>query len=281
MRNDPSARRVVLVILDGLRPDAIERFALPHLGRLIESGASTLGATTVSPSVTAAALTSLMTGVSPKTHGLASDRVFIPKPRADLVPLPEYLAHHGLPSTGFMTEVGPLFRGIAARIGRRLGLSGLHMIGKGAADVLAHATPTLRNQHRGLIVMHWPDADHAGHEYGWMTSQYEEGCRRLDTCLRMLMNLVNDPETLVIALADHGGGGAKLKCHESEHPADRTIPILLSGAGVTPASLLPATLLDVPPSILHALGVEIPKWFEGRVLHEAFAVREAPQPAVA
>jgi predicted AlkP superfamily pyrophosphatase or phosphodiesterase len=58
MRREPIARRVITVVLDGLRPDAIERFELAHLGALIAHGASALDATTVSPSVTVAAMTS-------------------------------------------------------------------------------------------------------------------------------------------------------------------------------------------------------------------------------
>ena len=281
MRNDSCARRVIVVVLDGLRPDAIHQFGLSYLARLITGGAYTARATTVAPSVTAAALTSLMTGVSPQTHGLASDRVFIPKARPGLVPLPEHLARHGVPSSGFMTEVVPLFRGIAVRIGRRLGLSVLHLSGRSSADVLSSARDRLRAQRRGLIVMHWPDADRAGHEYGWMSPQYGEGCRRLDVCLRMLAGAINDPDTLLVALADHGGGGAKANDHESAHPLDRTIPVLLSGAGVAPCELQQTSLLDVPPTSLRALGVPIPEWYEGRVLHEAFATSDTPQPAVA
>lgn len=281
MRPDSSARRVVVVVLDGLRPDAVDRFALPQLSRLIATGAYGADATTVSPSVTTAAMTSLMTGVSPAVHGLAGDRVFIPRPRPGLTPLPELLAHSGLPSSAFMAQVPRLFRGLAARIGRRLGLSRLHLAGDDAADVLSTARPTLTSQRRGLILLHWPDADRAGHAHGWMSPQYADACRRLDVALRMLCGLAFDPDTLLIALADHGGGGIDARNHESTHPLDRTIPLLLSGSRIGRARLLPSSLLDVPPTILHALGVSIPEWYEGRVLHEAFARSDTPEPAVA
>ena len=83
--------RVVVVVLDGLRPDAIDVFQLHHLRRLMQLGASTLCATTVAPSVTAAAMTSLLTGVHPDTHGLRSDRFHIPRSRETLFPLPRVL----------------------------------------------------------------------------------------------------------------------------------------------------------------------------------------------
>ena len=78
MRPEPDVRRVVLVVLDGLRPDAIDRFDLVHLQTLMANGASSQHATTVAPSVTTAAMTSLLTGVSPSGTASTSDRLFIP-----------------------------------------------------------------------------------------------------------------------------------------------------------------------------------------------------------
>jgi predicted AlkP superfamily pyrophosphatase or phosphodiesterase len=281
MRHELSVRRVVVVVLDGLRPDAIERFGLANMQTLMERGAATWRGSTVDPSVTTAAMTSLMTGVSPATHGVASDRLFIPKPRPGLVALPDLLAQEGFPSSAFMAEVPAVFRGIAARIGRRLGLSGLHLSGSGAAGVLAAARSTLRTQRRGFILLHWPDADRAGHAYGWMSPEYAEGCRQLDASIGALCAQCADPGTMLVALADHGGGGKKPKDHESDHPLDRTIPIAFSGAAVAQRELGPVTLLDVPATILHALGLSIPSSFEGSVLREIFVGSDAPASAVA
>ena len=281
MRREPIARRVVIVVLDGLRPDAIERFELAHLDALIARGASSLDATTVAPSVTVAAMTSLVTGVSPATHGLASDRLFIPRPKPGIIALPEHLARSGVPSRAFMGSVPVIFRGVAGRIARRLGLSGLHLGGNCAAEILAGARPTLHSHHRGLVLLHWPDADRAGHDHGWMSPVYAQACRRLDESLGALVSMIDEPETLLIALADHGGGGRVANDHESSHPLDRTIPLMLAGSGVVHGPLGPSTLLDVPPTMLFALGLDIPDCLEGRVLDEAFERRCAPAAAVA
>jgi arylsulfatase A-like enzyme len=275
MHYDPAVRRVVAVILDGLRPDAIQRFDLATIHRLMSHGAWTLHGTTVAPSVTTAAVTSLMTGVSPASHGLAGDHLFIPRSKNHLTPLPRQLATQGLPSAGFMGQVPAIFRGVAARVGRRLGLDTLRLAGNCAAEVLEAARPTLRSQRTGLILLHWADADRAGHEHGWMTRAYADGCRRLDTALADLASIADDPETLIIGLADHGGGGRVPNDHESDHALDRTIPIFLFGAGVVPRPLGPARLIDVPPTILSALGVTVPATYEGRILWEAFALPEA------
>jgi arylsulfatase A-like enzyme len=275
MHYDPVVRRVVAVILDGLRPDAIQRFNLETLHRLMAGGSWTLRATTVAPSVTTAAVTSLMTGVSPASHGLAGDHLFIPRAKQHLTPMPAHLAAHGLPSSGFMGQVPAIFRGVAARVGRRLGLDTLRLAGNCAAEVLDSARATLVSQRTGLILLHWADADRAGHDTGWMSPAYAEGCRRMDAALATLIELADDSETLFVGLADHGGGGRVANDHESDHALDRTIPIVLYGAGVVPRPLGPARLLDVPPTILSALGVGVPATYEGRILWEAFATPEA------
>ena len=84
-----------------------------------------------------------------------------------------------------------------------------------------------------------------------------------------------------MALADHGGGGKQPNDHESDHPLDRTIPIAFSGAAIARRELGPVTLLDVPATIVHALGLSIPSSFEGSVLHEIFAGSDEPASAVA
>jgi arylsulfatase A-like enzyme len=52
--------------------------------------------------------------------------------------------------------------------------------------------------------------------------------------------------------------------------ADRTIPLLFAGAAVTGEELDAPSLLDVPATVLWALGVPVPTSYVGRPLHEAF-----------
>jgi arylsulfatase A-like enzyme len=69
---------------------------------------------------------------------------------------------------------------------------------------------------------------------------------------------------MLIALADHGGGGRAIRRHDSDHVLDRTIPIVFGGGAVRPATLAAGTrLLDVPATILAALGVPTPESYAG------------------
>jgi len=66
----PQTRRVVIVSIDGLRPDAILPAPMPNLISLMQSGAFSLGAQTVYPSVTLVAHASMLSGLCPSKHGV-------------------------------------------------------------------------------------------------------------------------------------------------------------------------------------------------------------------
>src|SRR5688572_33228334 len=56
------SRNVLVVSVDGLRPDAIATYGAPTLQRLMREGSYTLSATTIDPSTTLPSHTSMLTG---------------------------------------------------------------------------------------------------------------------------------------------------------------------------------------------------------------------------
>lgn len=282
MRSPIGIRRVILVVLDGLRPDAIEHYGLPNLKRLSAGGAWTRQARTVAPSVTAAAMASLLTGVGPGRHGIRSDRFHIPRASTTLSPVPRVLAASHYPTAAFLAEIPVVFKGIAGGIANQLGIVDTRFIGQDSGSILRAARHTLSLQRRGLIIIHWPDADRAGHEHGWMSGPYEAAARSMDAALGLLTALTEvprDPGTLLIALSDHGGGGATPKDHDSDHPLDRGIFITIAGGNVKPGPLAePTSILDVPPTILWSLGVAPPANYDGAPLVAAFRTEPGPRP---
>ncbi len=80
----PARRRVVLVSIDGLRPEYLfEADArgekIPNLRKLVAGGASAEGMDGTWPTVTYPAHTTLVTGVAPNTHGILANHPFDPK----------------------------------------------------------------------------------------------------------------------------------------------------------------------------------------------------------
>ena len=66
------------------------------------------------------------------------------------------------------------------------------------------------------------------------------------------------------------GGALGSHQHGSASDGDVLIPMLLSGAGALATGLNEASILDVAPTALWALGLRPPAQYEGRVLFEAF-----------
>ncbi|NOT09350.1 MAG: hypothetical protein HOP28_14230 [Gemmatimonadales bacterium] len=273
--------RVIVVVLDGLRADVAALFPLRVLSGLAARGARTFAGTTVTPSVTNAAMASLLTGVSPRFHGLEGERFGFPKPRIKLDPLPAVLARHGFRSFGFMQAPPRAFRGLAEKLATRAGVEAT-FLGRTSAEILGAALPVLARERHGFFLLHWPEADYAGHAHGWTSPQYMGAALEMDAALAHLVSAtdaLDDDGTLLICLADHGGGGRVSTDHNSEHRLDVTIPIVLIGGRVVRGELAPLTsLLDVPATVAWALGATPPRSYEGRPLIEAFMSRR-PTPA--
>lgn len=270
----PPARRVVILVLDGLRADLVGDPRFPNLARLSAASATTTDATTVLPSVTAVAMTSLLSGLAPADHGVDSDRFRVPTPRVPMTTLPQAVIAAGLPASGVVRRVPWVLRHTANRIVKALGLERTIFATPNAHVLLQAAAPLLAEQRTGLIVIHWPDCDAIGHAAGWMSLPYLTAVARMDHALGLLLAQLAGTlhETLLIALADHGGGGRIATHHDSAHPDDCTIPIMLHGAGVVPQRLPDGlTLLDVPATALYALGIAVPHTYAGTPIQLALA----------
>ena len=65
------AKHVVIISIDGLRPDAIEEAPAPTLLRLIREGAYCPKAETIRPSITLPSHTAMLTGLDYSRHGVS------------------------------------------------------------------------------------------------------------------------------------------------------------------------------------------------------------------
>ena len=266
-------RKVVLLVIDGLRPDAITQDGMPTLHGLLRRGWQAATATTIRPSVTVAALTSLATGVSPERHGLSAASLQSLGRVRGLKPLPLELKRLGVETSVVTTQLGGSARWLAGALLRMGGVTRLVPAPPAPGSVvdagLRHAA---RNSHSELVVLYLNDADLAGHAWGWMSPAYLQAVRTIDRALAPLETHLEDPDTLVVLTADHGGGGVLPQDHDHPHPVNDAIPVGMLGGRVMPGlvSSDPVRLLDIPPTVLNAFGGAAPAEYEGRVLHEAF-----------
>lgn len=267
------AKRVVLVSVEGLRADAIDRWGAPNLRRLAREGAYAERALTVSPALTAPAHLSMLAGVSPEEHGILADQLTFTPAMVNLDPVFKHATRQGRRAAAFISRDGPLAefeRALACRLA--FGLDSLYLTPPRADAVIDAAAAALRGSDLDLLFLHFPDPDLAGHEFGYTSARYGEAVLAVDAALGRLAALLADqPGTLLVVTSDHGGGGAFGDFqHGSDSAADTEVPLLLWGARVSPARLGSASILDVAPTMLWALGMAPPASYRGSILLQAF-----------
>ena len=257
---------VVFILIDGLRPDALEIADCPNLKALRDRGASTMRATSVMPSVTLPCHTSIFHSVPPSRHGVTTN-VWTPMAR----PLPGLfdLAKAAGKRCAFLYNWEEL-RDIA-RPGS-LALSyfrstsyqpdGDQITADEAARVLPGANPDFAFIYLGTV-------DTAGHYYGWMSDGYIAQIGTVDAALRTLLDALPEDTTYVLQ-SDHGGHERN---HGTELPEDMTIPWLAAGPGIRHGHAIgaPVSLLDTAPTLARLLGVQPHHEWEGRCVEESFA----------
>ena len=274
-------RRVVLVLADGLRPDAITPSRMPSLDGLGNAYTLALHAATVRPSTTVSALTSLATGLSPDTHGFTVPGLGFLRRLTQLRPVARELGRAGHVTHIVAPEVNAMERSIAAALVGAAGVASLTCRGRCAVDVAAAAIEAAKSQTRGVLFVYLNDCDRAGHEHGWMSDPYLAAAETIDAAIGRLSELVDD--SLFIVTADHGGGGVTANDHHEPHAANDQIPLVLAGPAVTRRHQLTraVSILDLPPTLLWWFGLEVPPSYEGRVLAEAFVPVADPAEAAA
>jgi predicted AlkP superfamily pyrophosphatase or phosphodiesterase len=273
--------RVILVLADGLRPDVVTRSYMPSMHALSRDYTRARHASTIRPRVTVAALASLATGVSPRTHRLTEPGLGFLKRLPRLKPLGAELARHGHAVIGVGPEMGIASRSIAAPLARAAGIQRLVPGGQTARALAQTALAELSRIDRGLIFLYLADCDGAGHAHEWMSPPYLAAAGRVDAAIGELAH--RRDRDLLIIVADHGGGGVEPRDHDIPHPLNDRIPLVLAGPRVRRRTVLtrPASLLDVPATILWALDVPVPASYEGRALLEAFSRSRPARESVA
>jgi hypothetical protein len=266
--------RCVILLVDGLRPDAVRPEIAPSLFALGQQYTHATAAVTVRPSATVPALLALTTGVGPATHRLVEPGLETLRKLGSLRPVPKVLGARQLQTVVVAGEIGPLEIPVAKVLSTAAGVGRFVATAGPARRVAAAALGRLRFVREGLVIVYVNDCDRAGHAAGWMSARYLQAVREADAAVGQLRACVAD--SLLVVLADHGGGGVEPTDHDLPHPVNDHIPLVLAGPKVRRRHVLhrPVSLLDVPPTLLWRLGLEVPAGYEGRALHDAFVAEE-------
>ena len=256
---------VIVISVDGLRPDAIPATPTPMLDTLIANGSYHPAAQSVFPYDTMNNHATMVTGTTPTERGFLLNTELAGKIQAETI------------------------FDIAKRAGMRTGF----FAGKDKLEFLAHEedidvllierdmqvmTNTVVSVLSGggldLALVHYRHPDSTGHAEGWMSAEYLAKVTEVDALIGQVadaLGVLSEPKRGTILLtADHGGEGTT---HFLPTSPTVDVPWLLVGAEAVFAQTLSAGIQqkDLAPTILALLELDIPDQMNGRVVAEAFA----------
>jgi predicted AlkP superfamily pyrophosphatase or phosphodiesterase len=265
--------KVLVIGLDGVRPDILAAADTPTLDSLATAGYYAPRARTCSPTVSGPGWSSMLIGVcaakhrvmSNDLHGNAYDRYPEFLTRIEQVrPALHTLAVLDWPPLGTTASGGPL---VSDAVDRKLTFDG-DSLEYGPADSLSvsAAAMALATTDVDAAFVYIGNPDEVAHQHGALGPEYRAAIARADQQVAELLRALRSrpnyarEDWLVLVSTDHGHrdeGG-----HGGTSPEEATIFYLASGPSVAaPAPDVTPVIVDVAATALTHLGIAIrPEW---------------------
>ena len=255
---------LLLVVIDGLRPEALSQADCPTLEAIQQRGAWTLHARADMPSVTLPCHMSIFHSVPVTRHGISSN-TWTPMAR----PLP-----------GIVEQARAAGRTSAFFYGwdglRNLCMPGMltHAFFREKRDldnddaIATAAIQVLTGEQLDFAFIHFDTVDGAGHRWGWLSEGYLNQVTQVDTALGRVIAALPEHATIIVQ-SDHGGHE---RTHGTDAPADMIIPWLIAGPTIRSnhAIQAPVDLLAIAPTIARILEIPSAADWEGAPVEEIF-----------
>ena len=250
-------QKVLLILVDGMRPDAVTQRKEKFVQDFLAESCTYLEAQTVMPSVTLPCHMSLFHSVTPERHGILTN-IYTPQVRP-VKGLCEVLSSAGKRCAAFynweplrdLTRPGSLVHSVFYDESAEEGTD---------QKVTAAAQKYLKEEKPDFAFLYLGETDEKGHKYGWMKEEYLTAVAGAWECIREITEALNG-EYAVIVTADHGGHD---RAHGLEIPEDMTIPLVLHN--VPCAKKDSASILDIAPTVAQLLEVDPDRDWEGNSL---------------
>lgn len=268
--------KVILIVIDGLRPDAIEQAETPAIDALIAGGSVTLTARTVTPSITLPAHFSLFTSLHPRDHNVTTNTAS-PRVSSAAFGIMEAAKYNGLSTAAVYSW--ELLRNLAPpdSLDATVYLN-VEKIAFTDSDIMEAGIRLITDLRPDVCFIYLEGTDLAGHRWGWMSDSFLSEVQLADQAIGLMMKALHethlDREYAIILQADHGGEG-----HHHFDPVDTvmTIPWIAFGEGVRQGHRIesPVSILDTAPTTAKLLGIRPHYGWKGRVVEEIFTTSAA------
>lgn len=269
--------RVVMIALDGISVEGYREAATPNLDALLKDGAFSQMTRVVMPSVTLPNWTSHLTGSGPEQHGVVDNgwelnKFVLPAVETDAdgyYPSVFQVLKEKIPGikTAFYYNWINLFYPHNERYFDEVSYLENDAYIPNYDKALDFV---MKNRELpALVFLYSVHTDHAGHKYGWMSSEYiksiEDADRQIGSFIERMKkeNLYED--TYFMFLSDHGGiryGHGGVTTDEMIVPWGITGPRIRKGMEITE----PNNTVNTAAMILYLFGEKQPSSWTGEVV---------------
>ena len=253
--------KVVLILVDGMRPESLELCGHPFVNEMLAHSAYTLDAKTVMPSVTLPCHFSLFLSVAPQRHGILTN-TYVPQVRP-IRGMCEVFSAAGKRCAMFYNweQLKDLSNPGTLRFSTFVSSKdGGYETAN--AKLTANAVPYVAKEKPDFTFLYLGWTDEAGHAEGWLGDEYTRSVKGSFDCIQEIVTALDDDYTVIVT-ADHGGHD---RCHGTEMPEDMTIPLLIYRRNGEKKELGDANIIDIAPTIAAILGVAPDADWEGKSL---------------
>lgn len=255
------SKKVILISIDGMRPDAVTTCGNPFVEKLKEISSYTFNARTVFPSVTLPCHVSMFHSVEPTRHGTTTN-IYMPQVRP-INGLVEQIKITNKTSFAYMgwEQMRDISRPGSFQRSFYININTI----PNCDDTLTNkAIEDAKSANPDFIYLYLGDTDEiGGHRYGWMSKEYLSFVNTALSNVKKVYEALGEEYTIIVT-ADHGGHD---RCHGTDMAEDMTIPMFFIGENFEKAKEIEnVSILDITPTIASIMEVPFAPEWEGKVL---------------
>ena len=275
---------VILFVLEGVDRPALTAGPMPVLRRLVQDGAVTWSAATVTPPLRLPAMASLLTGLPVEKHGITWNTFEFSRGYPRPPTLFDYLdLSGGRDSAIFLMDeslyqlakpepytdyqmCGPLKPECSPE--RLVSYIRQYFRKASSGEGYGHAILALPH----LLVVHLPDGGRAGAAYGWSSKDYRTALRSVDGAMGSVLEIFKEQglftRTTVFVTSLSGASAT----HGQSTTVSSLVPWIASGVGIKAGHVIrqPVSIVDTGATVLRAFRVETHTEWDSRVVEEIF-----------
>ena len=253
--------KVILISIDGMRPDGLQQCGNPYVSELEKLCSYTYTAASMNPSVTLPCHFSMAHSVTPERHGILTN-TYIPQVRP-VLGIFEKIKYAGGTSAMFYgwEELRDIAKPGALKFSYYMGIKIKESVDTALTD---EAIRCISEHSPDFVFLYLGDTDEkGGHANGWMSKEYLNRVSIAIDNVKRVFEHFGDKYSIII-MSDHGGHD---RSHGSALPEDMIIPLFFYGAEFEKGkSLSGLSLLDIAPTIAKLMGIEPEDDWEGHAI---------------